>query len=447
MNTIANGDSRVIKLLGKQRLKDATYRKMNYVLQVKCEDGILLHNSITGKLVLLNKDEASLVNELPTKYSDKLYDLVESFFLVPVNYDEKKTVETLRVLLKRLIVKKGIENYTILTTTNCNARCFYCYESNLPHINMEETTAKRLVEYMIENKESNTLRLHWFGGEPLVGISRIDQICEELTKSEIKFHSTMTSNGYLFTEPIVKRAVDSWKLDSVQITLDGTEEVYNSTKAYVCAGENPYKRVLNNIRLLLNNNIKVIIRLNLDKHNADDLSVLIKELKIVVNNHDMVEVYTHVLFEDAGYSPIERNDDSRKALYTRQIELNNELGKIGLYKDHRSLPFIKTHNCMADSENSIVVYPDGSLFKCEHVEIEDEIGTIFNGRSKNHGIEKFQITTEFSDCINCEIYPSCILLKNCAGIKDKNSYTCNYDIEQCKKNMLKYYRHKISNRE
>ena len=255
MNTIANGDSRVIKLLGKQRLKDATYRKMNYVLQVKCEDGILLHNSITGKLVLLNKDEASLVNELPTKYSDKLYDLVESFFLVPVNYDEKKTVETLRVLLKRLIVKKGIENYTILTTTNCNARCFYCYESNLPHINMEETTAKRLVEYMIENKESNTLRLHWFGGEPLVGISRIDQICEELTKSEIKFHSTMTSNGYLFTEPIVKRAVDSWKLDSVQITLDGTEEVYNSTKAYVCAGENPYKRVLNNIRLLLNNNI------------------------------------------------------------------------------------------------------------------------------------------------------------------------------------------------
>ena len=102
-----------------------------------------------------------------------------------------------------------------------------CYESNLPHINMEETTAKRLVEYMIENKESNTLRLHWFGGEPLVGISRIDQICEELTKSEIKFHSTMTSNGYLFTEPIVKRAVDAWKLDSVQITLDGTIFVDN----------------------------------------------------------------------------------------------------------------------------------------------------------------------------------------------------------------------------
>ena len=73
--------------------------------------------------------------------------------------------------ISKLLTEKGIENYTILTTTNCNARCFYCYESNLPHINMEETTAKRLVEYMIENKESNTLRRHWFGGEPLVGIN------------------------------------------------------------------------------------------------------------------------------------------------------------------------------------------------------------------------------------------------------------------------------------
>ena len=444
MKTIVEGNSNVIKLLGKQRLNDTLYRKMNYVLKKNCRQGVLLHNSITGKLVLLSGAEAALLEELPAKYTEKMNELVEDYYLVPVSYNEKKTVETLRCLLKRLLEKKGIENYTILTTTNCNARCFYCYESNLPHINMEADTAKKLVEYMANNKQCKSLKLHWFGGEPLVGIKRIDQICEDLTERGIAFISTMTSNGYLFSEPIVKRAVESWKLDSVQITLDGTEEVYNRTKAYVGVNGSPFLRVLNNIKLLLDHGIQVIIRLNLDKHNNEDLNMLIDELEEIFNNHERIEVYTHTLFEDAGFAPIERDEGSRNSLYSRQIELNSKLEKMGLQKRHRSLPFVKTHNCMADTDNSVVVYPDGRIFKCEHVEIGDEAGSITTEDTVEYGIKKFQITTELSECSECPIYPSCILLKNCAGILDKNTYTCNYDVEQYKKALVKHYDHYTS---
>ena len=67
-------------------------------------------------------------------------------------------------------------------------------------------------------------------------------------------------------------------MKSIQITLDGPENVYNSTKAYVSSTVSPYQRVLKNIDLLLRNKVRVAIRLNLDQHNIDDLRDLVDDL-------------------------------------------------------------------------------------------------------------------------------------------------------------------------
>ena len=48
----------------------------------------------------------------------------------------------------------------------------------------------------------------------------------------------MISNGYLFSEEIIDRAARLWELRNVQITLDGTEKVYNETKAYIAPKDN-----------------------------------------------------------------------------------------------------------------------------------------------------------------------------------------------------------------
>ena len=439
MKTICAGQERIIKLLGKQKIKQTEYRRMNYILQAECEDGVLLHNVITGHTVLLDGDEASAFKDNPPKNVTGMTELVQSFFLVPREYDEKKTVLNLRTLVKRLSMSKGIEGYTILTTTNCNARCFYCYENNLPHINMSQEVADKVVDYMIKHRNSNTLKLHWFGGEPLVCAERIDQICHKLSAYGIKYYSSMTSNGYLFTEQMIEKAVKLWKLKSVQITLDGTEEIYNKTKAYTSVKGSPYRRVIGNIKYLAEQGIRVIIRLNLDKHNIDDLKQLIQELYCRIENFENVEVYSHILFENAGYEPIERDSESRELLYTRQNELNSELELRKMSNYRQSLPFLKTHNCMADSENSVVVYPDGRLFKCEHVEIGDEFGCIDSDETNEYGISKFTQITELSECDSCPIFPSCILLKNCQGIVDKNRLTCEYEIDSYSRALVANY--------
>ena len=61
--------------------------------------------------------------------------------------------------------------------------------------------------------------------------------------------------------------MDVWALRQVQITLDGTHDVYNSVKGYVLPKEDPYLRVLNNVDNLLTEGISVSIRLNMDTHN------------------------------------------------------------------------------------------------------------------------------------------------------------------------------------
>lgn len=440
MKTIVEGNKNIIRLLGKQKLKDVRYRLMRYVLKSEHDDGLLLHNAVTGQLTLLNKDETLCLESLPAVRTDVMNDLIENHFLVPIDYNEAQTVQTLRSLLKRFVEHDTIESYTILTTTNCNARCFYCYESNLPRINMDEVTADKLVNYMVDNAGKKTLKLHWFGGEPLVCSNRIDQICTALKDKSITYVSSMTSNGYLFNEELAEKAVSLWRLDSVQITLDGTESIYNTTKAYVNVSGSPFRRVLSNIQLLLDHNVRVIIRLNLDMHNIDDLFNLISEIEQTIRNRDRLEVYSHVLFEDAGFEPIARNDVSRTMLYIRQNELNTRLEKMGLHRNNKALPFLKTHNCMADADTTAAVFPDGRLFKCEHVELGDEYGSIDSGIVNPDGIEKFRRVVELDTCRSCPIYPSCILLKHCQGVSDKNRISCEYEVKASERTMNEHYR-------
>ncbi len=440
MKIVNQGILNICTVLGKQEFRDTKYRLMKYLLSTECDEGLILQNTITGQMVLLNKEEAEVIKKKPISIKNNLISLIEDYYLVPEEYDEKKLVQQLRKILRRLLERKGIESYTILTTTNCNARCFYCYENELSRIDMDEKTADKLVEYIDAHKKNGKVQLHWFGGEPLIREDRITQICKALRDRKIKYISGMTSNGYLFTDDLIQKAVSEWKLGRVQITIDGTEEIYNDTKKYVGVKDSPYKHVLDNIRKLLEKNIYVIIRLNLDQHNIQDLWKVVDELWVLAKGYDNIYVYTHVLFEEAGFMPIHRDEKTREMLYDAQINLNKHLEDLGLYTGQKTLPVLKTHNCMADTDDAIVVYPNGDFYKCEHVQKGDEIGSIESEILDEYNRNKFLVTVEWDECGNCPIYPSCILLENCQGKEDKNRFTCQYDIELYKQLLVRHYK-------
>ena len=219
------------QLLGLQKIQaDETYRLLAFVVELPVDEGLLLYNTMSKAMVLLSEDEVALMN------SDlrSLPQLIELWFAVPLSHDDGLLSRQMRQVAK-LIRKpgKGINKYTIFTTTDCNARCFYCYELGRPRIPMSEATARKVADYIIGHCNGQAVGIEWFGGEPLYNKPVITLICRLLRESGVKYHSSMVSNAYLMDAETVEEASADWMLKRVQITLDGTERVYNRSKAYI----------------------------------------------------------------------------------------------------------------------------------------------------------------------------------------------------------------------
>lgn len=416
MKIIAEGKTAVRKILGKQKQKSGICRKMRYVLETRGEEGLLLLNTVTGELVRTDEAEAAAWEALPGELSETLTELYGMHFLVPEGYQERKTVDQIRAVLRLTSPPKEFTSYTILPTMACNARCFYCYESGYPLHTMTEETAEAAARLIIKNcAGKRRAKLHWFGGEPLVGKNRIAQICKILKDENIEFTSDMTTNGYLFTPELVGEAKEEWKLSSVQITLDGTEEIYNRTKAYVDTDGSPYRRVLDNIGDLLDAGIRVNIRMNLDRHNEDDLAKLVDELAERFSGKEGISCYTHELFDSQGFEPIEHSEEDLGALARRRNELTSYITSAGLSRklDKRPLPSLSMNFCMADSPKSLLINPLGKLGKCEHVPFDPPVGDVQHGITAPEVLKKW-LSSTFSDaCADCELYPYCAHMNNC----------------------------------
>lgn len=414
MRTILNMADPLLGLLAPQHFVEGgePYRLMRYVVRQPVEEGLLLYNVMTKAMVLLDPDEVKKFEKDPSAVPG----LVEGWFVVPESHDDRKLAREVRAVGKMLSKPaKGISGYTILTTTDCNARCFYCYEKGRSRIHMTEETADAIIRYIIKHSSGENVRLRWFGGEPLFNKRVITRICTRLKEAGVPFRSSMVSNGLLFDEPTIAEAVDLWKLKKIQITLDGTEVVYNRVKNYVNPEGSPFRRVLGNIRLLVNAGVRVNIRLNIDRHNADDLFILADLLGAEFGGNPLVRVYSHSLFEACDVRAAVNHDDiQRRELFEKQKRLREKLRDAGLSSPGKLAHSLKLNRCMADNDSSIVILPDGHVGKCEHFSDSEWFSHVLSEEIDDRQIASFkQVRPELEACSECVLYPDCFRLSKC----------------------------------
>lgn len=427
MKTILPAKENIAHLWGYPKMKDTVYRLMKYLIRVEVDDGVLLHNNVTKHLVLLSKEEADILSRLPAKVTEPMQELISNHFLVPEEYDEYKAVNQLRKIYRNRSTGDSINHYIILPTTFCNAHCFYCYESDYPHIHMTEETANKLISFIDEHRKGKGVFLDWFGGEPMVGIQRIDQISQGMKDRGIPYSASMVSNGYLFDESIIEKSIKLWNLEKIQITLDGTEEVYNRVKAYTNAKENPYHRVLRNIDMMSKNGIRVSIRLNVDFYNREDIRKLIEELGERYSGVKNITVYMNMLFNHQGFEPVHHTEDDRVELVETIRKYTNRLMELKLGIDRKSIPCLTFSQCMADNPHAIEIQPDGSFCRCEHETVTDSYGNLDDGILDPQKPLLWQEAMERSDyCPECCVYPSCYLLRRCMNA----DIPCNENIRR-----------------
>lgn len=149
-----------------------------------------------------------------------------------------------------------IVNLILFLTQSCNLKCTYCYGDGGQYGaggNMDETTALRAVDWLIEQSgKIKAIYIGFFGGEPFLQFPLMRKIVSyakekaAAAKKVMGFHAT--SNATLFDDEIIDFIKEHNIL--ISVSLDGPQEIHDAQRPYA-NGEGSYASLLPKIKKLL----------------------------------------------------------------------------------------------------------------------------------------------------------------------------------------------------
>ncbi len=447
MNVISHGNRDWLIGLGKPVMSDEIeYRLMKYVSEYEVDKGYLLVNNITQAMAYIWKSEYMHLFEKGWN-TEYMRFLKEHFFLVPLDYNDYEECEKLRKRflpdLDKSICFTNPSYFTILSTTECNARCFYCYEKGRAQFPMTDEIANKVADFIIKVRDkSKPVQIGWFGGEPTYNTKPMDIISTRLKEAGIPYSASIISNGYLIDEDMCKKFVDLYKINHIQVTIDGIGEKYDRVKNYIYNNdESAFDKVIENIERLLKAGIGVSVRMNLDLHNADSLKQLIHFLRQRLGHYGrLLHPYVYPIFEETA----ERDPEHRAKVFRQLEEIVFILDECDFMQDAKIHSGLKLQHCMVDSTDSILIGPKGDIGLCEHYTTDHFFSHIDNYEEKDwNEIQAFRDYLEPNElCKDCPLLPSCLRIDLCQDIRYCDEHVRDWRIREASmaaRNIVKDY--------
>lgn len=382
----------------------------------KLSDGkkqTVMYNTRTGVIALIDEDKLAQYldfaeNGTPVADEALLADLRHNGFVVGEDYDE---LAALKYRLHRFRYDTSRLNLTIAPTSNCNFRCIYCYEKDsIKPVTMSEQTQEELIAFVKQYISTiKSLNVCWYGGEPLLALDVIEKLSEVLLKlceeNKVAYYASMVSNGYLLTPETVEK-LHRWKIEDVQITLDGAAEDHDKRR-FLKGGLPTFDRIIENLCAAKENLPKqVTIRINADRHNIDRVDNVIKILREKGLDGKVFPYLAMVENSNDAY-----NDNSclhSNEFSQREFEFITQNGLDILSHTPRQLG----NYCMADSCAGFVFNADGRIYRCwNDIGIEARsVGTLKAGRMESPLFFDYlrYDPTEDPACRDCKFLPVCM---------------------------------------
>lgn len=408
----------------------------HYAIIIEHDGGYLLFHTISWSLYYLAKEEY-----------ENLYDNeVFKYYKIVLDKSIDETPIAERVYLERSEYKgeltyNNINGCVIMTTSNCNARCGYCYEKGIVPIGMTIKTAEDAVQFIKNKRRKKTFRVRWFGGEPLLNTKVIDYICQRLVEEEIDFKSDIITNGYLADEENAKK-FDEWRIGNAQITIDGIGEKYNEIKKYKGNDPNPFQKVIENIwHIIRFSTSEVTIRVNISEENVNDIDNIVSYLLNEFESEPRIRVYCRPIYQISNGPNIELSKEIRNKI-DKEIEKYPRLNLFG--EDGYILKKSYLRHCSSDIGTWAVINPQGKIGPCEHWNDNEVVGDIINGVTNKEKLEEWRIKggDNISFCIKekCEILPICEHYIKCESNSPcKSVLAKEYKIDDKKEEIIRTY--------
>ena len=323
----------------------------------------------------------------------------------------------------------AFQSIEFVVTQECNMRCKYCYmigKNDKNRLSIE--TAKKAIDYILSDDmlfEQDALAINFIGGEPLLEIELIDQICDYFKiKMYEKNHKwfnlfmiNIGSNGLLYDSPKVQKFLQKNKGKvSLNITIDGTKKKHDLQRVYP-NGEGTHADVLRNVKLWLKQAPLAMTKVTIGH---DDMDYL-KDSIIYLWNIGMNEVPANIVFEDVW----KEGDDIRYYTQLRELAdyvVDNHLWdkyNTTLFSERLGLPLSKIDLSGREcgSGGMITIDASGRFYPCVRFmdySLENQESISIGDSENGLNFEKIRAFVNCDlahqsdkECLNCTVASEC----------------------------------------
>ena len=411
----------------------------------KFNNYFIVYNTLHTKIYLVDENIFNLLN---SRSVINTLDLRLTYFLrehliVPVNENE---IAIAYHYMNQIIYDNQL-NVTIIPTQGCNFRCIYCFEEH-SNINMSDESESKILRFFDKNiKKYSSVKISWFGGEPLLEknrvlriMQRIKQACE---REGIPVLADMITNGYLLDLDTFNALISSNVL-FYEVTVDGFKNAHDKVRP-LASGIGTYDVIVKNLINIQRNSsgkrYRIVIRTNLDKSNADDYLKFVEELEKILKGDKRFE-FLCAKTTDWGGETI-RNIENN--LFSNR----NEMASFPQHEDYQNRKYststqsLSQMRCQAGKRHGFVIMPNAELHKCTKISYNssdipcqtiNKIGSIKSNGNVIFDEEKIaqfvSMPIPYEKCYTCTWFPICILSMCPYRVARQDYITCKLQNEQ-----------------
>jgi uncharacterized protein len=212
------------------------------------------------------------------------------------------------------------------------------------------------------------------GGEPLLrcNINTIQYIFEQSAKRNYTIDIVSNGVDLSYFLDLFKKYKNTLK--HIQITVDGVKKVHDQRRIFH-NGKGSFDLIINNMKLAIQNEILIVLRVNVDGSNINELSDLADLLVKTFNNSEFLKPYLYLL-QDGGCSG-EQNIINEKIGIETIFKLEEKNPNMAIFRKKfhpenfiesifNDIPYQPVLRHCGAAKNQFILDCKSNVYKCWH---------------------------------------------------------------------------------
>lgn len=254
-------------------------------------------------------------------------------------------------------------------TNTCNLNCPFCFQNH----NKQSFTFLECLKILEKINKLSPFSISLIGGEIFL-LDYILDLIKEINKKNIVCN--LATNGTLLNVNIVKKLA-KYKIGYVQLSLDGLEKTHDNLR-----GQGNYNVIINSIKMLKKEGIKVHVDPLLTKKNKNEIQEIIKKLEELDVDLIKFNLFFPVGKGEKNKEDFELSVEEIKDIiyqiknYKGNIELRLPIENWAYEKDENMLEKkLNSYSCVA-GQRKVVILSNGNIVACEFFK-DEVIGNVY----------------------------------------------------------------------